>query len=113
MNQSTLPKILITFCFCLFFGCENSSETRNKTANINANKVIEATPTPLSAADLAEKTKIEEALKKAGFTNITVDTTTTPFSIRGTVAGDKMVEVIFVAQQAAGKNLKNELVEKK
>ena len=113
MNQSTLSKILIAFSFCLLFGCGDSSEIRHKTANINANKSIEATPTPLSAADLAEKTKIEEALKKAGFTDITVDTTTAPFSIRGTVARDKMVEVIFIAQQAAGKNLKNELIEKK
>ena len=113
MNQSILSKILIAFSFSLLVGCGNSSETRNKTANINASKAIEATPTPLSAADIAEKTKIEEALKKAGFTDITVDTASTPFSIRGTVARDKMVEVIFIAQQAAGKNLKNELIEKK
>jgi hypothetical protein len=117
MNQLTVTKSLIICSFViplLLSGCGNSANS-NKAANSNANKAnnIAATPTPVSAEDLATKAKIEDALKKAGFENITVDATTNPMAIRGSVAKDKMAEIIFVAQQAAGKDLKNELVEKK
>jgi hypothetical protein len=92
-------------------GCRGESNT-----NVNANKV--ATPTPVvktsetAAANTAEISKIEEALKKAGFTDVKVDTTTTPATLRGTVAKGKMQDMVKVAQEAAGKPVKNEVVEK-
>ncbi len=84
----------------------------NQNLNTNSNKVIGAAPAPLSAADSAEKTRIEEALKKAGFGNVTVDTATIPFTIRGTVPRDKVAEVIMTARNAAGKDLNNKIIEK-
>ncbi len=73
---------------------------------------VKPTPTPIPAtASNADKTKIEDALKKAGFTTVTVDTTTTPATIRGTVAKGKMADVVKVAQEAAGKPVKNEVTE--
>lgn len=118
MNHSTVTKSLIALgltTIILFSGCSNSSEISNKTANKNTNQTNtpEAAPTSISPENLATKTKIEDALKKAGFTNITVDAATTPIALRGTVPGDKVAEVIFIAEQAAGKPLKNEITEKK
>ena len=115
INQSATTKFLtiLSLAFFIFlFACGSNNENNNLKAN-NLNKTVSPTATPLSEADIAAKTKIEEALKKAGFTDIQVDTTTAPFSIRGTVARDKMGEAIFVAQQAAGRDLKNEIIEKK
>ena len=80
--------------------------------SVTNNITIKATPTPIPAtASNADKTKIEDALKKAGFTTVTVDTTTTPATIRGTVAKGKMADVVKVAQEAAGKPVKNEVTE--
>lgn len=99
-----------------FVGCKGSSNTNTNT-NLNTN-VNMATPTPVAkttesaTTDTAAKTKIEDALKKKGFTGVTVDTTTTPATLRGTVAKGKLAEVVQVAQEAAGKPVKNEVTEK-
>lgn len=120
MNRLTVTKSLILCSFVTALslsGCSGSTETNSaKTANANANKtntavVVSTIPTPTE--DTATKAKIEEALKKAGFTDITVDATTTPITIRGTVSGDKLAEVVFVAEQAAGKKVQNDIKEKK
>ena len=71
-----------------------------------------ATPTP-AATDPALKTKIEDALKAKGFKDVTVDVTTTPATLRGTVAKGKLAEVVQTAQAAnGGKPVKNEVTEK-
>lgn len=97
-----------------FAGCRGDSNT-NTNANANAN-VNAATPVPktteTATVDNATKTKVEEALKKAGFTDVTFDATTTPATLRGTVAKGKLTEVVKVAQEAAGKPVKNEVTEK-
>ena len=70
-------------------------------------------PTPIPAvASSADQKKIEDALKAKGFTDVKVDTTTTPATIRGTVAKGKLAEAVKVAQEAAGKPVKNEVTEK-
>lgn len=82
-------------------------------ANNAANK---PTPLPTSTAtanaNTGDKAKIEEALKKAGFTEVTVDTTTTPITIRGSVPKGKLQDVTKAAMEAAGKPIKNEATEK-
>ena len=109
-------KFIAVVCLAAFLmlsGCKGSDNT-----NANANKTNVATPTPIvktsetAAATTAEQTKIEEALKKAGFTDVKVDGSTTPATLRGTVAKGKMQEMKKVADEAAGKPTKNEVVEK-
>lgn len=74
---------------------------------------VKPTPTPTpAAATSADQKKIEDALKAKGFTDVKVDTTTTPATIRGTVAKGKLAEAVKVAQEAAGKPVKNEVTEK-
>ncbi len=74
---------------------------------------VKPTPTPVPAtASSADQKKIEDALKAKGFTDVKVDTTTTPATIRGTVAKGKLAEAVKVAQEAAGKPVKNEVTEK-
>ncbi len=88
-------------------------------ADANANK-SNAAPTPTAvpktsetdATDTATVKKIEDALKAKGFTDVKVDGSTKPITIRGTVAKGKLAEVVQVAQEAAGTPVKNEVTEK-
>jgi hypothetical protein len=98
------------------------SACKGDSANLNANAnrtVATATPTPVvktsetAAVDTVLKTKIEDALKKKGFTTVTVDTSTTPATLRGTYPKGKLDEVVATAQEAAGKPVKNEMAEAK
>jgi osmotically-inducible protein OsmY len=100
----------------LMFGACKGSQTNTNT---NTNAVVVATPTPVAkttetaATDPNLKSKIETALKGKGFTAVTVDVTTTPATLRGTVAKGKMAEAVQVAQEAnGGKPVKNEVQEK-
>ena len=92
-------------------GCKTES-------NVNANKANTNAPTPVAktsetaAPSMADVSKIEEALKKAGFADIKVDGTTTPVTLRGTFPKGKKDDVVKVAQEAAGKPVKNEATEK-
>ena len=98
-------------------GCGNKANTNTNTSNT---AVVTATATPTAvpktnetaAVDTTLKTKIEEAMKKKGFTDVTVDVTTTPATLRGTVAKGKLTEAIQTAQEAAGKPVQNQLTEK-
>jgi len=55
----------------------------------------------------------EEALKKAGFTDVTVDPSTTPATLNGTVPKGKTTDMMKVAMDAgSGKTLKNATTEK-
>ena len=93
-----------------FIGCGGGA-TNNATAT--------ATPTPIpkttemANTDPALKSKIEDALKKKGYTDVTVDTSTTPATIRGTVPKGKLQDAYQTAMEAAGgKPIKNDLAEK-
>lgn len=90
-----------------------AAETAAKVEGVKSvtNNVVTPTPIPAAATD-PEKTKIQDALKKAGFTDVTVDTSTTPATLRGTVPKGKMTVAIQAAQEAAGKPVKNEITEK-
>jgi len=107
--------ILSLTAFLLLSGCGGDKANTNVNAN---NTAVVATPTPVvktnetAAVDSTLKTKTEEALKKKGFTDVTVDATTTPATLRGSVPKGKMAEAIQTAQEAAGKPFKNEITEK-
>jgi hypothetical protein len=110
-------KLLVVLCLSTFLflaGCRGDSN-----ANANVNKpAATATPVPktseTAATDPALKTKIEDELKKKGFTSVTVDTSTTPATLRGTYPKGKLDEVIQTAQAAnGGKPVKNEMTEAK
>lgn len=112
-------KILAVLCLAVFLflvGCRGKSENTNVNANLNMNT---ATPTPVvktneSAATNSDmKSKVEAALKAKGFTDVTVDMTTTPATLRGTVPKDKMAEAVQTAQETAGKPFQNQITEKK
>ncbi len=112
-------KILLVLCLSTFlFLSACKGDSANLNANANANKTM-ATATPVvktsetAATDPALKAKLEDALKKKGFTDVTVDVSTTPATIRGTVAKGKLAEVVQTAQEAnGGKPVKNEVTEK-
>jgi hypothetical protein len=110
-------KLLVVLCLSAFLflaGCRGNSNTNTNLATATA------TPTPVvktsetAAVDTVLKAKIEDALKKKGFTNVTVDTSTTPATLRGTYPKGKLDEVTQTAQEAAGKPVKtSELTEAK
>lgn len=117
-------KILATVslgALALLGGCRGAANTNvANTMNTNTNTaVVMTTPTPVvmtnqsAATDTVLKGQIEAALKAKGFTGVTVDTTTTPATLRGTYPKGKLAEVVAAAQQAAGKPVKNEMAEAK
>lgn len=107
--------ILSLSAFLLLGGCGGNKDNTN--ANVNKPTTV-ATPTPVvktnetAAVDNTLKTKTEEALKKKGFNDVTVDATTTPATLRGSVPKGKLAEAVQTAQEAAGKPFKNEITEK-
>lgn len=86
--------------------CGGGSNTNANNSNANANKAN--APTPVAVTNEAAKTdpnlksKIESALKAKGFSDVTVDTATTPATLRGTYPKSKIAEVMQVAQEANG-----------
>jgi hypothetical protein len=104
------------FCLAAFLflnGCGGKND------NVN-NKPATATPTPIvktnetAGTDPALKKTIEDALKAKGFTNVTVDVSTTPATLRGTYPKGKLAEVVQTAQVAnSGKPVQNQMSEEK
>lgn len=116
-------KVLATVGLCalaLLGGCRSAANTNTANTavlNTNTNTMVMMSPTPLvqtnqsAATDTALKGQIETALRGKGFTNVTVDTTTTPATLRGTYPKGRLAEVIQTATQAAGKPLQNQMAE--
>jgi PBP1b-binding outer membrane lipoprotein LpoB len=111
--------VLSLSAFLLLTGCRGDANTNTTTnANRAANTVNVNMSTPVAqtnesaATDTVMKNKVESALKAKGFNDVTVDATTTPASLRGTVPKGKMAEAIQTAQEAAGKPLNNQITEK-
>ena len=117
-------KILAILSLALFVGigaaCRGSN---NANANANATSgnanttVTTTTPTATPVAKTNEsaatdpnlKTKIEAALKAKGYKDVTIDTTTTPATLRGSYPKDKIADVMATAMEAnGGKPVKNE-----
>lgn len=101
----------------LIGACGGGANTN--TNNANTNTAVVTTPTPVvrtneaPATDPALKSRVEDALKKKGFNDVTVDTTTTPMTIRGTVAKGKLADVMATAMEAnGGKPVNNQVTEK-
>jgi ABC-type glycerol-3-phosphate transport system substrate-binding protein len=102
----------------LIGACGGNKDNTNVNANANRNATV-STPTPVAktsetaATDPAMKSKIEDALKKKGFNDVTVDTSTTPMTLRGSVAKGKLAEVMATAMEAnGGKPVTNQVSEK-
>ena len=96
---------------------KTDAATAAKVAGIKSvtnNITVKPTPPPITATtDTSMKPAIEAALKAKGFTEVTVDTSTTPATLRGTFPKGKLAEVIQTAQTAnGGKPVKNEATEK-
>lgn len=112
-------KILATFILATFLFVAGCGKDEANTNVNNANKANAVSPTPVvktsetAATDPALKGKIEAALKAKGFTDVTVDVTTTPLTLRGTVAKGKLAEVMATAMEAnGGKPVNNQVSEK-
>lgn len=111
-------KFLIVLSLAAVFFLSGCGGGESNT-NANVNKANVNAPTPVTktnetaATDPNLKSKIETALKGKGFNDVTVDVSTTPATLRGTVAKGKLAEVVQVAQEAnGGKPVKNEVQEK-
>lgn len=119
MNIKVLGTISLG-ALMLLGGCRGGANTNSNTAvlNTNTNTAVVATATPVmqtnqsAATDTTLKNQVEAALKAKGFTDVTVDTATTPATLRGTVAKGKMAEAVRTAQEAAGKPMSNQITEK-
>lgn len=109
--------LLSLAAFLLLSGCRGDSNVNTANANkanmMNTNMATPVKQTNESATtDPTMKPKVEAALKAKGFTDVTVDTSTTPATLRGTVAKGKLAEAYQTAQEAAGKPLTNQMTEK-
>ena len=81
-----------------------SSEPKN-AAKVNKN---ESESAALKQEDVL---KIQNALLQKGFYDVTVDASTIPLTLRGTIPKGKMVEVIQLVQEVTGKPVRNEMTE--
>lgn len=113
--KSRFLAVLFLAISLLAGACNRGGNNANANTNTNTNTNTRAAATPLAAnTDPALKTAIESELRKKGFSNITVDVTTTPATLRGTYPKGKLAEVIQTAQVAnGGKPVKNEATEEK
>lgn len=80
--------------------------------SVTNNLTVKPAPTPAPVADAATKTAVEEALKKKGLTDVTVEATTTEVTLRGTVPKGKMAEVMQTATETAKRKVNNQVTEK-
>lgn len=72
---------------------------------------VKPAPTP-AVADAATKTAVEDALKKKGLNDITVDATMTEVTLRGSVPADKMAEAVQTATETGKRKVNNQLSKK-
>ena len=113
-------KLLVVLCLSTFLFLAGCGRGDNTNANANANRAT-ATATPTAVPRTTEaatvdpnlKGKIESALKAKGFADVTVDTSTTPMTISGTVAKGKLDQVMAtVMENNGGKPVNNKVTEK-
>ncbi len=103
-----------------FAGCKSGTNANMATTNMansnmataNSNMMAKTPESPKT--DMAMESKIQDALKAKGYEKVTVDTATSPATLRGTYPKGKLAEVIQVAMEAnGGKPVKNEATEEK
>ncbi len=97
---------------------KNKAETSVKTVegvkSVTDNVTLKPLPTPVPPpADPMLKGKVEEALKKAGCTGVTVDTSSGTVTLTGTVPEAKYTECFQAASQAGAGKIENKLVKGK
>ena len=96
----------------LFVKTLKTFDSYNFMRNTEAEKMTESVAPADDYAKLELKTKIESALWAKGFTGITIDISTVPFTLRGTYPKRKIAEVMMTAMQAnGGKPVRNEAFE--
>ncbi len=106
--------VLSLAALLLLSGCRGDSNTNVANANranmMNTNMATPVTRTNESAmTDPTMKPKIEAALKAKGFNEVTVDTSTTPATLRGSYPKDKLPELMQTVTEAnGGKPLQNQ-----
>ena len=89
-------------------GCKSAATTNTNTAVVTNTTVTNTAATPVmktgesATTDPNMKSKIESSLKAKGFTDVTVDTSTTPATLRGSYPKDKIAEVMATAMEANG-----------
>jgi len=108
-------KLLTVFGAAVFLaaGCGGNANTNVNNANANrSNNTAVVTATTAPAMDAATKTVVDEAMKKKGFNDVTVEATTAGITLRGSVPKGKLAEAVQAAQEAGKKPVKNELTEK-
>ncbi len=89
---------------------ETSAKVEGVKSVVN-NITLKAVPTPVPApADPMLKGKVEENLKKAGCTGVTVDVKDGTVTASGTVADAKYVECVQIIQQSGLGKMENKLV---
>ena len=111
-------KLLVVLCLSAFLFLAGCGRGESNNANMNR-PAATATPTPIvkttesATVDPNLKGKIETALKAKGFADVTVDTSTTPMTISGTVAKGKLDQVMAtVMENNGGKPVNNKVTEK-
>jgi len=97
---------------------KNKAETAVKgtdgVKSVTNNLTLKPLPTPVPPpADPMLKGKVEEALKKAGCTGVTVDTASGKITLTGTVPEAKYTTCFQAASQAGGSSIQNNLVKGK
>ena len=112
-------KLLAVLCLSAFLFLSGCKGDANVNANANMKPAMTATPTAVPVTNEAAKTdpnlkpKIEEALKKKGFSDVTVDTSGPKVVVRGTVAKGKLAEMNQTVMEAnGGKPVDNQVTEK-
>lgn len=100
--------VLSLAAFLLLSGCRGGDSNANmananRANTMNTNMATPVTKTNESATtDPNLKSKIEAALKAKGFTEVTVDMTTTPATLRGSYPKDRLPELMQTAMEANG-----------
>jgi hypothetical protein len=111
-------KLLVVLCLSVFLLLAGACGRGESNANANKTTAT-ATPTPITktsesaTVDPNLKPKIEDALKKKGFNDVTVDTSGPKMTIRGTIPKGKMGELMQTVQENnGGKPVENQVTEK-
>jgi sulfur carrier protein ThiS len=103
--------IAMTMAVALFVSACGGSGAANNANNSKPTPLPTSTTT--AAANTVDQSKLSDALKKAGFADVTVATDPAGQAIvRGTVAKGKTQDMMKVALEANGKPVKNETTEK-
>ncbi len=101
--------MILSLATVIFFaGCKSDTNMNTMNANaMNANAVVK--PTESAKTDPMMDNKIQDALKAKGFMDVTVDTSTTPATLRGTYPKDKLAEVMQIANETGKRKVNNQL----